>query len=380
MIILLCSAALAAPLSPEEAVSAALRADPAVIAADGAVGAAEGARADATFLRHNPTLGVSASTDGSLMEASLEQPLSLTGEGLAEARSARAALEAARAEADRARLVAAAEARLAWIRAAEAQARLGMAESGLRALARHREAVEARVAEGNSPGIDLRLARLDEAAAAGEVLAARRDARAARAELAARTGIAGAEAEGDPLLAAPASWTAGDRADLVAAGSRIEAAEAALSAERAATLPALGLGAFLERDDGISRFGPALTVELPLWAWNSGGRAEAQRDLSVARAESASLEARIEAEQAATGDEDLLAHLGATPSEDAEAVLAAVDAAWQAGAIDAMEASLLRARALEAQRAWIAARAALAEARITAALAAGSPDLLPASP
>ena len=81
-----------------------------------------------------------------------------------------------------------------------------------------------------------------------------------------------------------------------------------------------------------------------------------------------------------TGDEDLLAHLGATPSEDAEAVLAAVDAAWQAGAIDAMEASLLRARALEAQRAWIAARAALAEARITAALAAGSPDLLPASP
>lgn len=380
MIVLLLSAALAAPISPEEAVAAALVHSPALVAAEGAVLAARGQQQDANFLRHNPTLDLSVSTDGSLMEASLAQPLSLTGEGLAAARSARSALAAAEAEAERARLLAAAEARRAWIRAAEAFAQRSVAEGALAAISRHRQAVEARVNEGSAPGLDLRLARLDEASAAGDLLAARRDDRAAREALAALTGIADAEAVGDPLTGAPATWSPGERADLAAANARIEAAEARRSAERAAVLPALGLGAFVERDDGISRFGPSLTVELPLWAWNSGGRAEAQRDLDLARAEATSLEARIQVEQAATGDEDLLAHLGATPSEDAEAVLSAVDAAWQAGAVDAIEASLLRARALEGQRAAITARAALADARITAALAAGSRELFPVAP
>ena len=75
--------------------------------------------------------------------------------------------------------------------------------------------------------------------------------------------------------------------------------------------------------------------------------------------------------------EPLAALLGDDPGADASVVLSGVEVAWRAGEIDIAEATLLRARALDGRRAWVQARAEVAEARIAAALAGGAATLVP---
>ena len=112
------------------------------------------------------------------------------------------------------------------------------------------------------------------------------------------------------------------------------------------------------------------------------GRASAQGELARAQAEAVSTTARASAEQSASvarmdSVAALLLLLGDDPADDARAVLAGIEAAWLAGEIDLMEATLLRGRALEGRRAWVTARAQVAEAHIAAALATGGATLLP---
>jgi len=162
----------------------------------------------------------------------------------------------------------------------------------------------------------------------------------------------------------------------------VEAARAALARERAATIPAIEIGVFYESDAGRTVVGPTLGVEVPLWQRNPGGRGAARGDLLVAEAEMLSTSARATAEQSASAERlrdlaPLAALLGDDPAGDATVVLAGIEVAWRAGELDIAEATLLRARALEGRRAWVQARAEVAEARIAAALAEGAGTLIP---
>ena len=373
-------ATMAAAMTPGEAVTAALAHDPVLAAAEARVEAGEGALSGASWLRYNPR--VSGRVGEERLELEASQAVSLSGEGLAAARSARASLDSVEAARDRARLVTAAEARRAWLRAAVAQSEVEIASDELAGATRLREAASSRVAAGEAAEFELRLARLEEARAVGLVLRARASLAEAKATLAAITGDPTATAQGDPLAAAPPPGAAGVRDDVRAAEAATDAARAALARERAATFPAIEIGVFYESDAGRTVLGPTLGVEVPLWQRNPAGRGSVRGDLLRAQSEAASTSARATAEQAGSAErmrdlEPLAALLGDDPSADATAVLAGIQVAWLAGELDIAEATLLRARALDGRRAWVEARAAVAEARIAAALAEGTDTLIP---
>lgn len=370
----------AAAMTPDEAVTAALAHDPSLAAAEARVEAGKGALAGASWLRENPRFSGRLGEERLELEAS--QAVSLSGEGLSAARSARASLDSAMAARDRARLVTAADARRGWLRAAVAAADVEIAADELAGATRLREAAQQRVVVGEGAEFDVRLARLEEARAVGLVLRSRAEFAEAAATLAAITGDPGATAEGDPLAAAPTPGTAGVRDDVRAAEAATDAARAALARERAAAVPTVEIGVFYEDDAGRTVVGPTLGVEIPLWQRNPAGRGSARGDLRRAESEAASTSARATAEQSASvaslRDIDTLAALlGDDPAGDATAVLTGIEVAWRAGELNIAEATLLRARALEGRRAWFEARAGLAEARIAAALAEGTGTLIP---
>ena len=375
MILLLCGLALA--LSPDEAVQAALAHDPRQVAADAAVGVAEGVQKAARGLQSNPTLEVAVDAGGDWRSASLTQPLSLSGAGLAAARASGHALEAAEAERARAALETAAAARRAWAVLAAAEGALRAASTERESATALREAASARRAAGAASDLELALAELDEARAAASFLEALAAQTAAQATLAALTGDGAASATGDPLLAAPRDRGGGERADLRAAAARVAAAQATLTQEGAEALPAVGLGVFWEQETGSRRVGPAISLSLPLWQQNGAGRAQAAADLQVAEAEAASLQARVAAEQRAAARG---AALGSALSPGVEAAAqtaaAAIAAGLASGQLDPIDAALLRAQVFAGQRGWYAARLAEAEGRIATALASGDPGLL----
>lgn len=378
MILLFTSLALA--MTPDQAVVAALAHDPALAAAQARVEAAQGAVAAAAGLRENPWVDARLGNDRLEVEAS--QLLSLTGEGLAAARSARATLDSVQAAHDRARLQTAAEARRAWLRAAVAQAQVEVATDELAGATRLRDAADLRLRAGDAAALEVRLARLEQVRAVGLVLEATGALADATASLAALTGDPTATAAGDPLAAAPALGQAGPRDDVRAADAALDAARLALSRERAASFPSVAVGVFYEQEGGNSSVGPTIGVAVPLWKRNPAGRASARGELAQAQADALSASARASAEQAASASRmdsvaALLLLLGDDPGDDAAAVLAGIEAAWLAGEIDLMEATLLRGRALEGRRAWVTARAQVAEAHIAAALATGGASLLP---
>jgi cobalt-zinc-cadmium efflux system outer membrane protein len=368
-------------MTPDEAVRAAAENDPALAAAQAELTAATGARRSASWLRANPEVEFGADVGGERWTAAVTQDLSLSGAGIADARSGRYAVEAAEAELERARLVSAGEARRAWANLAAAEGMLRAAEAEKASGSAVRAATEARRAAGEVSDLAVELARLNEASAVAAWLEAV-DARAvARSALAALTGDAGATAEGDPLAAVPRSGAPGTRADVAAAEARVEAARAALARERANTLPAVGVGAFVESEGDRTLVGPTLRIEVPLWQQNAAGRGAANGGLVEARAQAASARARAEVEQRAAAER--LAWLGESgaslaPGVDGSAAsaLRAIDAGVSTGEIDPVQAALLRASVFEGQRGWYAARLAEAEGRIDAALATGDTELL----
>ena len=377
------SVGFAAELSPADAVRAALANDPTLAALRADVDAATGLRQESGFLRHNPEVDLSVSTDGSRLTGAVVQPLSVTGEGINAAASARAGLESAEASAERGRFETAAAARRAYARAVVAREQLGFAEEDRELLARLRGVAEARLAAGEGVDLDVRLARLEEARAMAAWLDAHAEASAADADLAALIGMTPGELARDPLLAGPAGADGGSpRSDLLATEAAVRAARAGLARERAAVLPAIGLGAFYEEDAGSAIFGPALTVEVPLWNRNQSGVGTARGDLAVAEAQQASTAARAATEDARAEERLRVAEVSLTtlsPDIAAEAgpALRAIEALFTSGEVNLSDTLLLRSRVVEGQRAWVDARAAVAVARIDVALSRQSESLLP---
>lgn len=369
--------AFAAALSPDNAVAAALASNPDVARAEAALLAAKGAARQSGFLRENPVVDVGYGLVGDKVDVSVGQPLSLTGEGMADHKSARARVAAAEAGVTRTRLEVAAETRDAYIAAVVAEQDVGLAQQAFDLATRQLAATESRVRAGELADLDLRLARLDQAGAARELLAARAVEAEALSALATlvQQPINGSDLVTDPLLAAPEPHAAveTERSDVRAARLSLEAAEAAVARERAAALPPVTLGGFYEQDGRNVVAGPTLGVTLPLWHQNQAGVSEAQGEAGVARAELDATTARASAEQrTATNAHDsavaTMATVPATP-DDAIAALASIEAGARSGELDLLTTILLRDEVVSGQQALSGARGDLARARIHLLLA-----------
>lgn len=376
----------AAPLSPDALVRAALRADPHVVAAEARLSAARGALAEARGPRFNPTLSGAASLTSDQLALELVQPMSPV-EGGHRAQAAQAALRAAELDLARARLEAAAEARILLAQAAVAVSVEALSEELLDDARARRDLAERRVEAGEWPALEARLARLELASAAEAAIRARQEADAARVRIAGLLPEAGGEGlvlPEDPRAAVPApTRSVGDRLDVSAASARVQAADATARAARAGARTALDLGAFAERDGGAWSVGPSLSLTVPLWHAHPAERASAAADLAEASAALTRIEAEARAEQRLTGaaraDADLAEQaLGPDALKDASEALRAVEAAVRSGELDRSTASLLRAEIRAGASSALALRGAVAEAHVRALLANDDPALLPA--
>lgn len=384
MYLLLLGVALAAPLTPDDAVAAALASNPDVARADGELAAAKGASRQSVFLRENPEIDAGYAVVGDKVDLSIGQPLSVTGEGAADHKSQRARVAAAEASATRTRLEVAAETRTAYVEAVVARDGAKLARQAFDLASRQLSATEARVRAGEATDLDLRLARLDQAKAARELLAARSaeaDALASLSTLAQRQ-LTGADLAADPLAAAPEPGPGGEdeRSDVKAARLALDAAEAAVARERAAALPPITVGGFYENDGGSVVAGPSLGVTLPLWHQNQAAVAEARGEAGVARAELDAATARAAAEQrtAADAHADAVSTMASVPAtaEDAVAALASIEAGARSGELDLVTTILLRDEVVSGQQALSEARGELALSRIHLLLATEDDSLL----
>lgn len=375
----LLSIASAAPLSADQAVVAALSRSPELAEAEAAVARAEGTRRAECGLRHDPTLSASVALVGEAWSASLSQPLSLTGEGLAACASARHAQDAAAARHQRAELEVAAATRRAWITAVVASAEQDLAAQALDVARGILVAARQRQAVGEVSQLDLRLARLQVEQARTAWLSATVDQGRSVTELASRTGLGVDDLDlpGDPLAAA-ALLGAGQgsvlRSDVVAAGAAVDAATAALTRERSATLGPVELGLFVEEEGPELRAGPSLALTLPLWRGNVDGRAEARADLASAEASHAATERRAAAERSTTRRSSAaldaaLADQDVDIPAEARAALDSVALGYDRGELDLLSTALLQAEILDGHGAWLEGRRVVAEARLERLLA-----------
>lgn len=373
-------------LTAEDAARSALQHDPVYLTAVAAAEEADGHRRAATFLRANPTVAAEVSLVEPRWSASIEQPISLTGEGLARHDAARAAVDAAELDRERAALVSAAGARAAWVDVVVAEARRALASDALRQAHARRVGIEARSGAGDAAELDARLARLAEAEVALALVEADEAVTHARVALARFVPDAATVlVAGTPLDALPPASGGARRADVLAAERRVAGAEANVRAERAALLPAVSLGAAVEREGETTFAGPTLGLVLPVWKANPDGRASARADLRVARAEADAASRSADAETLATATaaargREARAGLAGDPVADVRAALDAVDRAEAAGELDPGAATLLRRQALDGAMAALSLDQAVVHAELDALLAASDAALLPPAP
>jgi outer membrane protein TolC len=97
--------------------------------------------------------------------------------------------------------------------------------------------------------------------------------------------------------------------DLAAARATAEASAGQLADERRRTvLPRLGLGVSATEHDRVQQIGPSLAIGIPLFDWNSGGRARARAELGRAEHELAAVAVELRAGARAARVAALAAH------------------------------------------------------------------------
>ncbi len=379
-------AAWAAPLTADDVVRSALSRHPDAVASASAVPAAEARRREVGTFLENPEASVGVAVAGGLVQGTLNQPISVTGEGWHARSAARAGIDAAESDARRTDLRVAAEARGTYAWAVTTRERWQLADEAMRQSTRLREAVEAREAVGEARPLDVRLARMAEAEATELAIRGRRDHADALTALALYAPDAlTAELADDPLAVLPVTDGTSERSDIAAAEARVREAEAALRRERAATMPHLGVGVFFQADEAHGDpgdIGPQLTVGIPLWTRNQGGIGAARADLEVVRAELESVRSRASAELAVLPEvgayaAEALGRLGDF-EQDAREALTSIELGWTTGEIDVSEAVLLRREVLDGWVAALDARQSTVEARLEVLLATEDPHLIPA--
>ena len=244
-------------------------------------------------------------------------------------------------------------------------------------------------ARGDLKGDEVEARRISAADASARALSAERDADITRLELNRLLGLTPAE----PLaIADPASlsdWLPPDpealfaearnaRLDLQAFAAGYDSQQAALHRAVLGQYPRLAITVTRARDTSkVETFGPAVTLDLPLWNRNRGAiaTAEASRDqlrseyqsrLHQTRAEIAALVAAL------NRDEHARITLAAQVPE-IERIAASLEAAAGRGDVTAPLAESARASALDKRLAYLALDQACAEQRVALALAIGRP-------
>jgi outer membrane protein TolC len=386
----------------EQLVAAALANDPVMVAATADVERADGELRAASGLRQNPTLDARFGLGLQQHEASLRQPLSVTGAGAAAFGVARARQEAAVSTLFRRRLEVAADIRRWLVEAIRAEAALTLSGESLQIAKTLRASAEARLSAGDGTELEVHLARLEEAAAVDELLQATNQALEARVVLAAHAALpADAELPTDPWVAVPPrpGVTSPERHDLLAANAAVLAAKHAVRFEAASVVPPIEVGVWAQAQnvgvvgDPVAippmsgntawTVGPTVSVTLPAWQSNADGRARARAALSTASAEAGVIEATAAAERFGVGRQrDAIAAATGLPDPTAEAraALSGIDRGFRGGEFGVGDASAMRARVLETWRRGASTTADAAKLAIAGALAEEWPSLLSGDP
>jgi cobalt-zinc-cadmium efflux system outer membrane protein len=332
---LLLSAALAAPLTFEQAVAEATERGPAVAAAAaGTEQAVAEARSQAAV--QNPT--VEAEQLHHEQEVRLAWTAPYAGQAFAQASAARQGAAAAGARGDAARARAALAAGYAFLDLQRAEARAALAEGSLVLAVESRDAARKLLEAGE-------IGPVDAAAAAGLAARAQVEATSARqAAVQARTALEallGREPTGD---VEPAGWpevpTPGEidpqaLPEVVAAAREAEEAAALRSLARMELAPAVQLTGGWLRDPDADHQGAIVGVQVEIPVFSPGIQpakaASAAADRAEAEAEQARLEALARWRSAVREAEVAAAAYEATRVEGLDEALASLSAAFQAG-------------------------------------------------
>lgn len=247
----------------------------------------------------------------------------------------------------------------------------------------------AAAARGDLQGDEVEARRIAAADADARALATERDAEISRLELNRMLGLTPAEALDVADPPSLGSWLAPDpealfaaarseRLDLLALAAGYDSQQAALHRAVLGQYPRLAITLTRARDTSqVETFGPAVTLDLPLWNRNRGAIATAgatrdklfgeyQARLHQTRAEIAALVAALNLdEQARAALVDELPGI--------ERVAAGFEAAAERGDVAAPLAESARASAIDKRLALLALDQACAEQRLALALAVGRP-------
>lgn len=369
---------------------------------------ARGGLRQARLFRFNPDL--QAQLPGMLVGRSdepgtitLTQEVEIAGQRGVRLDAARFGVERASAGVTNAARLTVADASVAFFQALAAERRLTVTQSVLALNERLVLAVRTQLREGEISLLDANLAEIEVGRARGRVLAAQREATAARLELARQLGLTPTTAlrledrSGDelPLIADTAdargvvdatrlpsvredsllALALARRADLVERTAAIREADASTDAARRERIPNLRLGIFAERrpetgagsEARFPRVGPALGITLPFLNRNQGVVAQRRALATQARfaREATALQVRTDVATAVRAYETATAELAvftATVLDPARRNSTLLDTAFQAGKIPLPTLLLLRNQLLDAElgywHAWLAQHAA----------------------
>lgn len=369
-------------ITPRQAVRAALEVSAIVRDARARREAALGLASQTAVSLFNPSISGSASVDGRRASAGVSQPFSLTGEGIAARRAARAGVSEADAALERALLVAAVDVSARWLDARLARLRVEVASRAVALSRRLDRAVTLQAEVGEVAELDRRLARLSTVRASVRLLDARDAEAEALAALAQSTGVV-AEPVGDLLDAGPPVdlQQVAFRPDLDAQRAAVERAEASLRRWKLAAMPPMSLGAQWSLEDGEHFVGPSASLTIPLFDRRQADRGAAHGAVDAAVLAERTAVARAEAEisferRRVAAAEEVLQTIEPAFQVEAEAALRGIELGYESGEFDLPTTLLLQREVLDGLEDGFVLQAGVALARLEWMLAVGDVRLV----
>ncbi len=392
--------AMAAPASAkeitlDEALSLAAKQNPDLQIGAADVQVSEGELLGARTIPNNPELGFDLGPTFAGGETthewnvSLSQTIELGGKRSKRVAAARARVDGAGLRVLWTRLLVELRVRRAYSLAVVARSLLAAAGEGEAVAGELKAAAQERLRLGGGTQLEVNTATAVAGRAKSDRLTAEREYREARAELAAAIGAPGGadyEPAGDlPEYEVPAvseddfvTKAIASRPDLAAVRQDREAAEADLALAKALAVPDASIGAIYGHSgvDEADTVLVGLSITLPFWNRNQGGKASARA--ASTRAKIVEDSARREADrEARTAYRNYLAARDAVLAFDRDVVdklgenLELARESFRAGKIGLLEFNVVRRDLVETRFAYLDAVAALVEAEYALKLAAG---------
>jgi cobalt-zinc-cadmium efflux system outer membrane protein len=155
----------------------------------------------------------------------------------------------------------------------------------------------------------------------------------------------------------------------MAARARVRSLEAEVDAEKLARVPAFSINGFTDYELDRRAYGAGLSVDLPVWNWNSGRIAQAEAKVIEGRkqAEAAALDLEamvIEAQAACRASVQTATRLGTQVVPRAETAASTMEKTYQLGELSLLELIDARRTLLDGYRLYLSA---LSQAQIDCA-------------